>query len=277
MARKKEESNETNINDKQSKNEGKDKEKVKDKKATRTEGEVVQKKEEEKLKLEYISKDDLVAKIKKLESELKELKEDYKKSIEEKNSWNNKFVYLQSEFENAQKRWEKNRQNLGTQYTSSVLKNLLPLYDSFKKAVESDAENGVIKGFYNQFMSILKSNGAELMQVKINDPFDYSYHEAISSIEMNDVPNNTIVEIVQDGWKLGKEVIRYAKVVISREPKPPEPEPEKLIEKISEENVNTENTTEEPEPEAGTTPEDIKTKNSENNNRTNSKDNDHIS
>ena len=46
MAKKKEESNETNINDKQSKNEGKDKEKVKDKKATRTEGEVVQKKEE---------------------------------------------------------------------------------------------------------------------------------------------------------------------------------------------------------------------------------------
>lgn len=51
MARKKEESNETNINDKQSKNEGKDKEKVKDKKATRTEGEVVQKKRRRKIKV----------------------------------------------------------------------------------------------------------------------------------------------------------------------------------------------------------------------------------
>ncbi|MFX1414543.1 MAG: nucleotide exchange factor GrpE, partial [Promethearchaeota archaeon] len=41
-----------------------------------------------------------------------------------------------------------------------------------------------------------------------------------------DVTSNTIIDIVQDGWKLDKEVIRYAKVVIAREPKPPEPQPE---------------------------------------------------
>ncbi|MCJ7647274.1 MAG: nucleotide exchange factor GrpE, partial [Candidatus Lokiarchaeota archaeon] len=48
----------------------------------------------------------------------------------------------------------------------------------------------------------------------------------LSSIERDDVPNNTIIEVIQDGWRLDKNVIRYAKVIVSREPKPPEPEKE---------------------------------------------------
>jgi len=64
------------------------------------------------------------------------------------------------------------------------------------------------------------------MDVKINDVFDYSHHEALSSIERDDVPNNTIIEVIQDGWRLDKNVIRYAKVIVSREPRPPEPEKE---------------------------------------------------
>jgi len=64
------------------------------------------------------------------------------------------------------------------------------------------------------------------MKVNINDPFDYHYHEALNSIERDDLPNNTIIDIIQEGWMLGKQVLRYAKVITSRKAKPPEPEPE---------------------------------------------------
>ncbi len=74
-------------------------------------------------------------------------------------------------------------------------------------------------------MNILKSQGAEPFSVKINDRFDYSIHEALSSIEKADTPENCVIEVIQDGWKLGKEVLRYAKVVLSKKPKPPEPVP----------------------------------------------------
>jgi len=72
----------------------------------------------------------------------------------------------------------------------------------------------------------LKFHKAEPIEVKVNDPFDYSYHEALSSLERGDLPNNSIIEIIQDGWKMDKNVLRFAKVIISREPAPPEPEPE---------------------------------------------------
>ena len=79
------------------------------------------------------------------------------------------------------------------------------------------------------------------MEVKNNDKFDYSVHEALSTIEKEDLPNNTIIDVIQQGWKLDKEVLRYAKVIISREPKPPEPEPESESEPQGEpESIKTE-------------------------------------
>jgi len=182
---------------------------------------------EEPQKLEYFSKDEILGKVQNLEKNLKESVEKLSQFQNQANDWKNKFMNLQAEFENAQKRWDKNRQNLSIQYTASTLKTLLPLYDSFKKALENEnPQNDILKGFYDQFMNILKSHKVEPTEVNINDPFNYNYHEALSSVERDDVPNNTIIEIVQDGWKLDKEVIRYAKVIISREPKPPEPAPE---------------------------------------------------
>lgn len=188
-------------------------------------------------KLEYYSKEYLVEKVGKLEEELKKHTENLKKAKEDAENWKNKYMRLQAEFENAHKRWDKTRKNLRLEYTASVLKSFLPLYDSFKKALSHDEENlKVLKGFYDQFMNILKSYKAQPMDVKEDEEFDYSSQEALTSIEKVDIPKNTILEVVQDGWKLENEVLRYAKVIISKEPKPPEPEPvsESEIESVSE-------------------------------------------
>lgn len=181
-----------------------------------------QKEGAEKKLLEFFSKDDLVKQVKEFENEIK-IKDE---KIKELDAWRDKYINLQAEFENTHKRWEKNRKNLRTEYTASVLKNFLPLYDSFKKAIDNETKgNEVLTQFFNQFLGILKYQGAEPIEVKKNDLFDYNTHEALSSIEKDDVPENTILDIVQDGWKLGKGILRYSKVIISKKPKPPEPEP----------------------------------------------------
>ena len=186
--------------------------------------------EKEHYELEYFSKEEY-------EKELTDLKAKVEQLQKESNDSKNKYMHLQAEFENAQKRWNKNRQNLRIEYTASVLKNFLPLYDSFKKAIDSanETEKNVLNNFYTQFMNVYKSYGAEPIPVKINDSFDYSIHEALSSIENRDVPENRILEIIQDGFKYGKVVIRYAKVIISKKPKPPEPEPEPEEKKVEKE------------------------------------------
>ncbi len=197
--------------------------------------------EEQKI-LEYHDLDKLISKYNNLKENNKKDKELLTKHQKESESWKNKHMRLQAEFENAQKRWNKNRQNLRKQYTGLTLKSFLPLYDSFKKALDGDDENkAILKQFYDQFISILKFHKAESIDVKVNDLFDYSYHEALSSIESDDLPNNSIIEIIQDGWKMDKDVLRFAKVIISREPAPPEPEPEaEPQEEITQENKKSE-------------------------------------
>jgi molecular chaperone GrpE len=214
-----------------------------DLKSVLKEDEVKKLEEKEHFELEYFSKEEAIEKIKKLEKETEELKEKVKKLEEQNQQSKDKYMRLQAEFENAQKRWDKNRQHLRTEYIASVLKSYLPLYDSFKKALESgsETEKNILSGFFNQFKNILKSYEAEPMHVEINDKFDYNLHEALSTIEKKDVPENIILEVVQDGWKYGKEVIRYAKVIISKKPKPPEPKPlEEEIEEGEREEVETE-------------------------------------
>jgi len=193
------------------------------------------------LTLEYFSKEEIVKQMEELEECVKE--KDVQ--IKELNEWKDKYMRLQAEFENTQKRWDKNRQYLKSQYTASALKRFLPLYDSFKKAIENAAEDDQIKQFYKQFMGILKFVGAEPMQTKINDSFDYSQHEALTSIEKEDIEENHILDIIQEGWKFDNDVLRYAKVVISKKPKPPEPEPEPEVEIEAETEVETASTEEE--------------------------------
>ena len=193
---------------------------------------------EEQKVLEYFSKDELCKKVKQFEQLNKEQGEQLAKLKTESADWKNKYMRLQAEFENAHKRWDKNRQNLRIEYTATVIKSFLPLYDSFRKALsDNNKDTGVLKGFYDQFMNILKSYKAEPIITKPNEPFDYNYHEALNSIERDDLPNNTIIDVIQDGWKLDKEIIRYTKVILSKEPKPPEPELEP--EPVKEEGVES--------------------------------------
>ena len=207
--------------------------------------------EKEHFELEYFSKEETLEKVKNLEKELTEIKDKSQKLQKENDDSKNKYMHLQAEFENAQKRWNNSRQDLRTQYIASVLKRFLPLYDSFKKAINSanETEKNILNGFYSQFMNVFKSYGAEPIGVKVNDAFDYSLHEALTSVEKEDLPENSIVEIIQDGFKYGKEVIRYTKVVVSRKPKPPEPEPkEEVVEEVEAEGSDLEETEVEEEP-----------------------------
>ncbi len=223
--------------------------------------ELLEEKEGAGLTLEYFSKEEMAKKLKELEDCVE--KKDVQ--IKELTEWKNKFMRLQAEFENTQKRWEKNRQYLKSQYTASTLKGFLPLYDSFKKAIENAAEDDQIKQFYNQFMGILKFLGAEPMQTKINDSFDYNQHEAITSIEKEDVEENRILDIIQEGWKFDKDVLRYAKVVISKKPKPPEPEPEPEAEVEVKDEIETEASATEDEKASETLKEEETLKKEENN------------
>ena len=132
-----------------------------------------------------------------------------------------KFLRLFAEFENYKKRTSKERLDLYKTASQELMTALLPIIDDLKRAsaeFEKSKEKSLIEGFSlinNKFSDTLKSQGLVLIEVKKGDEFDAEIHEAITQIPAeNDKMKGKIIDITEQGYKLGEKIIRYPKVVV---------------------------------------------------------------
>lgn len=132
-----------------------------------------------------------------------------------------KFLRLFAEFENYKKRTSKERLDLYKTASQELMTALLPIIDDLKRAsaeFEKSKEKSLVEGFSlinNKFSDTLKSQGLVLIEVKKGDEFDAEIHEAITQIPAeNDKMKGKIIDITEQGYKLGEKIIRYPKVVV---------------------------------------------------------------
>ena len=149
----------------------------------------------------------LKSQIESLQNEIKEEKD--------------KFLRLFAEFENYKKRTSKERLDLYKTASQELMTALLPIIDDLKRAsaeFEKSKEKSLIEGFSlinNKFSDTLKSQGLVLIEVNKGDEFDAEIHEAITQIPAeNDKMKGKIIDITEQGYKLGEKIIRYPKVVV---------------------------------------------------------------
>jgi molecular chaperone GrpE len=129
---------------------------------------------------------------------------------------------LQAEFENYKKRAEKENAAYIKSAHSSLVKELLPVLDSFELALkDSNCENPEISKYrkgleliYSQLYSILEDYGLRAIDTK-NQKFDPYKHEVLIVKESQE-PDDTILQEFQKGYFLNENIIRHSKVMISR-------------------------------------------------------------
>ena len=134
-----------------------------------------------------------------------------------------KFLRLFAEFENYKRRTAKERIELFSTASEEVMISLLPILDDFDRAsveIGKDPENETLKGVLlikNKLIDSLKSKGLSLVDVKKGDEFNADDHEAVTQIPApsKDMVGK-IIDIIEQGYKLGEKVIRYPKVVIGK-------------------------------------------------------------
>jgi molecular chaperone GrpE len=145
-------------------------------------------------------------------------------SIEMKYSeLNDKFLRLYSEFDNYRKRTNKEKIDLISSASSSVLKDLLPVLDDFERAIlnnENVTEIEALKeGFhliFNKFKSILETKGLKAMTT-VGEVFDSELHEAIANVPASSEDmKGKVIDDVEKGYFLNEKVVRYAKVVVGQ-------------------------------------------------------------
>ncbi|KAK6277403.1 hypothetical protein POUND7_017726 [Theobroma cacao] len=136
-----------------------------------------------------------------------------------------KYIRLQADFDNFRKRSEKERLTTRSDAKGDVIKNLLPMVDSFERAKqqikpETEKEKKIdmsYQGIYKQFVEILRSLQVAVVPT-VGKPFDPSLHEAIAREESQEFKEGIIIQEFRRGFLLGDRLVRPAMVKVSSGP-----------------------------------------------------------
>jgi molecular chaperone GrpE len=126
-----------------------------------------------------------------------------------------------AEFENYQKRSQRERDMERKYSFGPVASEMLPLYDNLDRAVQAGKQAGetgpLVQGVamvMTQFIELLKRNGITRIDAE-GKPFDPNLHQAVMQKPAKDVEPNTVVQVIEHGFLNQDRVLRPAKVVVS--------------------------------------------------------------
>jgi molecular chaperone GrpE len=134
-----------------------------------------------------------------------------------------RLARLQAEFDNARKRAVREQQEFREFAAADVIKNFLPILDSFERALKAggdsnsnsnDFRNG-IELIYRQFQDALQKIGVQPI-VSVGQPFDPRVHEAVEMVDTTDVPDHHVLDELQRGYKYKERLLRPAMVRVAR-------------------------------------------------------------
>lgn len=130
-----------------------------------------------------------------------------------------KYLRLAAEYDNYRKRTSKEKESLYADAKIDTIKALLGVYDNLERGLAQygDEESPHRKGLemvFNQFKESLKKLGVETMDAA-GKPFDPEKHNAVMHVEDENYGENTVVEVLQQGFTLGDKVLRFAIVKVA--------------------------------------------------------------
>jgi molecular chaperone GrpE len=132
-----------------------------------------------------------------------------------------RLARAQAEFENSRRRAAKEQQDFRDFAAVDTIKSLLPVIDSFERALQVKSEPGDFRNgvelIYKQLQDALGKLGVRAIPAK-GEPFDPRYHEAIEMIDTSETPDHEVLEELQRGYKLKDRLLRPAMVKVARNP-----------------------------------------------------------
>jgi molecular chaperone GrpE len=129
-----------------------------------------------------------------------------------------------ADFENFRKRMTAEVQAASARGKAEVIREVVVVLDDLERAIqaagldpEGDSEDGLSHGVllvFRRLRETLTRNGVETVDPE-GEKFDPTLHEALSTVASVGVESGTVVEVMQKGYRLGEQLIRPARVVVS--------------------------------------------------------------
>lgn len=168
-------------------------------------------------------------------AQLDELAREKQQSEKKAAEYLDRLQRLQADMENLQKITKRQVETVTRQASEGLLLKLLPILDALQQAARMAHSNEHLPAeeiavglnmLLKQMTDVLRSEGLEEISA-VGQPLDPERHEAVSFVETDDAPENTVMEEVRRGYLLNGRVIRPSLVVVSK----PKASKEKEVEK----------------------------------------------
>jgi molecular chaperone GrpE len=121
---------------------------------------------------------------------------------------------LQAEYANYRKRVDRDRAAVREHAVAGALIELLPVLDAIGQAREHGELSGGFKSVADSLQAALTKLGL-VSYGQRGDAFDPKIHEALTHSYSPDVTEDTCVEVLQPGYRVGERILRPARVAVA--------------------------------------------------------------
>ena len=153
-------------------------------------------------------KEDSTKKINNLKKEIDNLKQD----IKEKNE---KILRISADFQNYQKRMEKELNSKEDETKKLYISELLDLHEILKKAYDDKNPKEGLKLLIKNIEKTFENEKIKCIEC-IGEKFDHNIHDAVTTIEKKDCEDNTIIEEIKKGYLINDKLLRPSQVIVSK-------------------------------------------------------------
>jgi molecular chaperone GrpE len=127
-----------------------------------------------------------------------------------------------ADFVNYKKRIEREQREAYRRAAGDILTRYLGIVDDLERALkdrptEGDPGNWAdgVELIYRKLRSVLEAEGVESIDA-LGQPFDPNLHEAISHEDSDEQPAGYVIDVVQQGYRMGDQVLRPALVRVAK-------------------------------------------------------------
>jgi molecular chaperone GrpE len=147
---------------------------------------------------------------------------EYDKLKAERDLLVDRLARMQAEYDNARKRGERQQLEFRDYATGNVVEKFLPVLDNFELALKAD---GSAEQLRSGIELIVKQMEDVLRQMQVlavptvGEAFDPRVHEALGTVDRDDMPDQHVAEEIRRGYKLRERLLRPAMVRVAHNPK----------------------------------------------------------
>lgn len=134
--------------------------------------------------------------------------------------WQDKYMRLHAEWDTYRRRMNEQREAEKVRAAEKLVTSIIPVLDDFERTIEYALNNGEagllggVQAVHSKLVDVLVKDGVVVIN-PAGEAFNALEAQAVATVPDDSVPDETVAQVYQKGYKLGVKVLRPAMVTVA--------------------------------------------------------------